>query len=84
MFKLKCWSSALLLAATMAAPILAENNNAKTPNDNTPNTASAEATAAADPNPNPAPSPSLSPSVSLAATDANVTALLGVLVMKVF
>ncbi|MGA2354981.1 MAG: hypothetical protein ABSG02_10810 [Terriglobales bacterium] len=82
MFKLKCWSSAVLLVATMAAPVLAENNNAKTSNDHTVNATSAEASPAADPNPSPAPSPNPSPSVSLTATDANVTALLGVLVMK--
>jgi len=80
MLKLKSWLFAMLVLAIAAAPVMAANNNAKTPNDNTANTANAETSAAASPDPNP--SPSINPGVSLAATDANVTALLGVLVMK--
>jgi hypothetical protein len=93
MLKLKSWLFALLVLAIAAAPVLAENNNnAKTSNDNTANTASPEGSPAASPNPSPSPtpgpnptpspSPSINPSVGLAATDSNVTALLGVLVMK--
>ena len=86
MLKLKSWFFAVLVLALAAAPVMAGNNNAKTSNDNTANTANAEASPAASPDPNPSPnpnpSPRPSPSVSLAATDANVTALLGVLVMK--
>ncbi|HSZ61692.1 MAG TPA: hypothetical protein VK828_07830 [Terriglobales bacterium] len=80
MLKLKSWFFAVLVLAILVAPVMAGNNNAKTPNDNTANTANTETNAAASPDPNP--SPSINPSVSLAATDANVTALLGVLVMK--
>jgi hypothetical protein len=84
MLKLKSWLFAVLVLAITAAPVVAESNNAKKSNDNAANTASAEGSPAASPNPSPSPSPSpsINPSVSLAATDANVTALLGVLVMK--
>ncbi len=81
MLKLKSWLFAVLVLAIAATPVMA-GNNAKTSNDNTANTANAETSTAASPDPNPSPNPSINPSVSLAATDANVTALLGVLVMK--
>jgi hypothetical protein len=90
MLKLRSWLFALLVLAIAATPVIAESNNAKTSNDNTANTASPEGSPAASPNPSPSPdpspspnpSPSINPSVGLAATDSNVTALLGVLVMK--
>ena len=68
---LKKWLSSLLLLATATVPALAGSNDANPANANGANATSAEATAA------PA-SPSLTPT----AGDANVTALLGVLVMK--
>jgi hypothetical protein len=69
MFKpLKRWSSILLMLAITAASALAGSNDGKPANNNAANS-SAEAT--------PASTPSLTP-----AADANVTALLGVLVMK--
>lgn len=63
------FSSVLMLAMT-SLPGMADSNDAKTANSNPINTASAEATSAAN--------PSLAPT----AGDANITALLGVLVMK--
>jgi hypothetical protein len=71
-FKLKfnkLWSSLLLLAIA-AVPVMAEGNDAKPAKEAAASATSAEPAAAA--------SPSLSP----AATNVNVTALLGVLVMK--
>jgi len=68
---LKKWLSSLLLLATATVPALAGSNDANPANANGANATSAEATSA------PA-SPSLTPT----AGDANVTALLGVLVMK--
>jgi hypothetical protein len=68
---LKKWLSSLLLLATATVPALAGSNDANPANANGANATSAEATAA------PA-SPSLNPT----AGEANVTALLGVLVMK--
>ncbi len=66
---LKRWSSILLMLAITAASAFAGSNDGKPANDNSTNSSAAEAT--------PAPTPSLTP-----AADANVTALLGVLVMK--
>ncbi len=63
--------STLLVLATAVTPTLAENNEAKSANPSAASANSAEAS--------PAPA---SPSLKLAATDANITALLGVLVMK--
>jgi len=81
--KVRSWLSCLLVLAIMAAPAMAGNNDAKTANDNAASTASAEASpAAASPNPSPSPSPSPSLTSTTAASDSNVTALLGVLVMK--
>ncbi len=70
MFKpLKRWSSILLMLAITAASAFAGSNDGKPANDNAANTSAVEAT--------PSSTPSLTP-----AADANVTALLGVLVMK--
>jgi hypothetical protein len=63
--------STLLVLAISVAPVLAEGNEAKTAATNESNSNSAEAAAT------PA-----SPSLTSSATNANVTALLGVLVMK--
>jgi len=83
MLQVKSWLSSLLVLAIMAVPVMARNKDAKTANDNAANTASAEASpAAASPNPNPSPSPSIGLGLAPTAGDANVTALLGVLVMK--
>jgi hypothetical protein len=60
----------LLALAIAAVPLMAESNGAKTANENAANESSAEAS--------PAPSPNLTPT----AGNGNVTALLGVLVMK--
>jgi hypothetical protein len=81
MLKLRSWLSSLLVLAITATPVVAENNDAKTANSNAASTASADASpAAASPNPSPNPSPSLN--INSTTTDSNVTALLGVLVMK--
>jgi hypothetical protein len=83
MLKVRSWLSSLLVLAITAAPVMAGNNDAKTANDSAASTASAEASpAAASPNPSPSPSPSFSSSVTSTTADSNVTALLGVLVMK--
>src|ERR1039458_6519996 len=74
MLKLRSWLSSLLVLAITAAPVMAGNNEANK------NAASAEASAAASPDPSPSPSPSLN--LTSATSDSNVTALLGVLVMK--
>ncbi|MGD0987938.1 MAG: hypothetical protein ABR874_09010 [Candidatus Sulfotelmatobacter sp.] len=63
--------STILLAAVSVASVLAEDNGAKTSNTSAGTAGSAEAS--------PVPA---SPNLNLPATDANVTALLGVLVMK--
>jgi hypothetical protein len=71
MSTLRKWITSLLVLAITAVPVMAESDEGKTAKDNSTNASSAEATpAAANPN--------------LAATpgDANVTALLGVLVTK--
>ena len=79
MLKLKLWLSSLLVVAITAVPAMAGNNDARTSNENGANTASAEASPSAA-----SPSPSPSPSVGFSATtgDANIAALLGVLVKK--
>jgi len=80
MLKVRSWLSSLLVLAITAAPVMAGNNDARTANDNAATTASADP--AASPNPSPSPSPSLSSSLTSTTADTNVTALLGVLVMK--
>ena len=74
MSTMKTWLLSLLVLAVTAVPVIAENNSAKTANENTANESSAEAT--------PPPSPSPTPTLTTTAGNANVTALLGVLVMK--
>ena len=71
MLNLNKWLSSLLLLAVAAVPVLAGSNDANPANTSAANTTGAEATPAAA-------SPSLTPT----AGDANITALLGVLVMK--
>jgi len=69
MSTLSKWSSILLVLAITAVPVMAGSNDGKTTKDNSTNATGAEATpAAASPN--------------LALGNANVTALLGVLVKK--
>lgn len=82
MLKVRSWLSSLLVLAITAAPVMAANNDAKPANDNAASTASADPSPAASPNPSPSPSPSFSSSVTSTTADSNVTALLGVLVMK--
>jgi hypothetical protein len=60
----------LLALAIAAVPLMAKSNGAKTANENAANESSAEA------------SPAPNPSLTQAAGNGNVTALLGVLVMK--
>jgi len=71
MSTLKRLLSSLLVLAITASPVMAGSNDAKPATENTANEANAGATPAA-----------ASPTLSPAAGDANVTALLGVLVMK--
>ncbi len=71
MLKLKVWMSSLLVLAVTALPVMAGSNDAKTTKENSTNATSAEATPAA-----------ASPNLATTPGDANVTALLGVLVMK--
>jgi hypothetical protein len=71
MSTLKRLLSSLLVLAITASPVMAGSNDAKPATENTANEANAGATSAA-----------ASPTLSPAAGDANVTALLGVLVMK--
>jgi hypothetical protein len=83
MSTLKKWLSSFLVVAVMAVPVMAGSSDAKPASGNSGNTNSAEASPTpASPSPNPSPAPS--PSVSLATTtsDANVSALLNVLVQK--
>ncbi len=68
---MKRWSSSLLMLAIIAIPAFAGSDDAKPANENAANGTAAAATPAAA-------SPSLAPT----AADANVTALLGVLVTK--
>jgi len=68
---MKKWSLSLLVLAITALPALAGSNDAKPANETAANATAAEAT--------PAPA---SPSLAPTAADANVTALLGVLVTK--
>ncbi len=71
MLKLKMWLSSLFVLAFMAVPVMAGNNDAKTENESAANATSVEAT--------PAPA---SPGLASPTGDANVIALLGVLVKK--
>ena len=71
MLTLKKWMLTLLMLAIAAIPVMAGSNDAKTAKEDAGNTSSPEAAPAA-----------ASPSLTPAAGDANVTALLGVLVMK--
>jgi hypothetical protein len=71
MSTLRKWFSSLLVLAITAAPVMAGSNDAKATKDNATNTTSAEAAPAA-----------ANPNLATTAGDANVTALLGVLVMK--
>jgi len=74
MLTLQRLSSSLLVLAITALPVMAGSNDDKTASGktaNAANTTSAEATP-----------PAASPNLSSSAADANVTALLGVLVMK--
>jgi hypothetical protein len=85
MLQVRSWLSSLLVLAILAGPVMARNRNkdAKTANDNAVATANADPSpAAASPNPSPSPSPSVGLSLAPTTGDANVTALLGVLVMK--
>jgi len=70
MLNLKVWMSSLLVLAITALPVMAGSNDAKTAKESSTN-ASAEATPAA-----------ASPNLTATPGEANVTALLGVLVMK--
>src|SRR5580658_4350523 len=84
MLDVKRWLSSFLVLAITALPVMAGNNDAKTAKDNAAGAGSAEAGPAAN-NGNPSPVPTPSPSLSVAsptAIDTNITALLGVLVMK--
>lgn len=72
MLKLKSWLSSLLVLAITAVPVMAGSNDAKTTNENAANATSAEGSPAAA-------SPGLT---STTGGDANITALLGVLVSK--
>ena len=85
MLKLKVWLLSLLVVAIMTVPVMAGNNDSSKTSANAATTTSAEGSPTAG-DPSPAPTPSPSPSVGLGiaptASDGNVTALLGVLVMK--
>ncbi|MGA6986573.1 MAG: hypothetical protein WBZ01_11010 [Terriglobales bacterium] len=81
MLKLKNWLSSLLVLAITALPVMA-GNDAKTDGNAANGTGAGATAAAASPAPSPAPSPSPSVGLGAATGDANVTALLGVLVMK--
>ncbi|MGA7931583.1 MAG: hypothetical protein WCA20_37000 [Candidatus Sulfotelmatobacter sp.] len=70
MLNLKVWMSSLLVLAITALPVMAGSNDAKTAKESSTN-ASAEATPAA-----------ASPNLTATPGEANVMALLGVLVMK--
>ncbi len=71
MLKLKKLLPSLLVLAITALPVMAGSNDAKTANENATNATSTAATPTG-----------ASPSLASSAGDANVTALLGVLVMK--
>jgi hypothetical protein len=76
MSTLKKLLSSLLVLAITAAPVMAGSNDAKTANKDAANATSAETTPAA------ATPAAASPNISPTGGDANITALLGVLVMK--
>jgi hypothetical protein len=71
MSTLRKWLSSLLVLAIAAVPAMAGSNDAKPAKENSTNATSAEAASAA-----------ASPNLAKTAGDANITALLGVLVMK--
>jgi hypothetical protein len=71
MSTLRNWFASLLILAITAVPVIAGSNDAKTAKDNSTSTTSAEATPAA-----------ANPNLTTTPGDANITALLGVLVMK--
>jgi hypothetical protein len=71
MSRLKKWSCSIVLIATSVLPVMANSNDAKPANENAASTASTGVAPAA-----------VNPSLMPTAGDANVTALLGVLVMK--
>ena len=71
MSTLRNWFTSLLILAVTAVPVMAGSNDAKTTKENSTNTTSAETAPAA-----------ASPNLSTTAGDANVTALIGALVMK--
>jgi hypothetical protein len=75
MSTLRKFLSAFLILAIAASPVMAENNDTKG-NSTDANAPAGTATATS------AASPSTGPSLTSASADANVTALLGVLVMK--
>jgi hypothetical protein len=74
----KRWLSSLIVLAIISVPVMAANNDSKTASENAANTSGT----AANSSPNPSPTPS--PRVNLATStgDANVAALIGVLVKK--
>ncbi len=81
MLKPKLWLLSLLVVAITALPVMAGSNDAKTADANAAASTSAEASpTAASPSPSPSPSPSVS--LPTGTSDANVSALLGVLVKK--
>jgi hypothetical protein len=83
MFDVKRWLSSFLVLAITALPVMAGNNDSKTAKESAASASSAETSPAPNSgNPSPAPSPSPSLVVTPTAVDANITALLGVLVMK--
>jgi hypothetical protein len=81
MLKLKNWLLSLLVLAITALPVMA-GNDPKTDGNAANGTGAGATAAAASPAPSPAPSPSPSVGLGAATGDTNVTALLGVLVMK--
>jgi hypothetical protein len=78
------WLLNLIILTIAALPVVAANNDSKTASANESAANASTAGAAASPNPGPSPNPNPSPSVNLSTTtgDANVAALLSVLVKK--
>jgi len=81
MLKLKGWLLSLLVLALTAMPVMAGNNDTRTETENAANATATEGSPTVG-SPNPSPSPSPSASLTSITNDSNVTALLGVLVMK--